>query len=63
MKYRILEKGEIVQAGDEMDASNNPWKDPVKWEPVGKNIGRVVSDPQYPAHQLFRRPIEEPSTE
>jgi hypothetical protein len=62
MKYRNLQKDEIVQAGDEMDASNT-WKDPIKWIQVGpETIGRVVSDPQYPAHQRFRRPLIDKDT-
>lgn len=57
--YRILKHGEIVQEGDEYDFCANPWKDMPKWRKVlPSEIGLSVPDPQYPAHRIFRRPIE-----
>ena len=56
--YRHLQKGEIVQAGDEYDACNDGWRDPVDWREVTPNmIGTVASDPQYVSHMQFRRPV------
>jgi len=58
MKYRTLQKGEIIQAGDETDRCVNPWKDNAVWEPVhAGNYGEPAPDPQFPAHRIFRRPI------
>ena len=55
-QYRILEKGEIILAGDEYDASPNPWRDAIRWQPVTPHmIGQRASDPAYPSHTLYRR--------
>jgi hypothetical protein len=55
-QYRILEKGEVILVGDEHDASTNPWRDPIRWEPVPPHmIGQRASDPAYPSHSLYRR--------
>ena len=57
-KYRILEKGEIVQAGDETDRCVDPWRDPANWEPVNpNNIGDVAPDPAFVSHRIFHRPV------
>ena len=56
MNYRRLEKGEIIQEGDEADGCVDPWRDDPVWEPAG-NIGEPAPDPQYPAHRQYRRPI------
>ena len=54
--YRVLENGEIIQEGDEYDASINPMKDAIDWRPVEvSRIGEIAPDPQFPAHTLFRR--------
>ncbi len=57
-KYRTLQKGEIIQHGDEVDGCVNPWKDDAKWEPA-KNVGEPAPDPAYPAHRIYRRPVEQ----
>ena len=62
-QYRCLEKGEVVQEGDETDRSADPWKDPPKWEPVlPSEVGEVAPDPQYVGHRLFRRRIGVPAS-
>lgn len=53
--YRILEKGEIIQDGDETDASE--WKEPARWVPVKERIGRPAPDPDYESHSIFRRKV------
>jgi len=56
--YRQLEKGETIQAGDETDRCNDPWRDDAKWEPVHpSNIGETAPDPAFPSHRIFRRPV------
>jgi hypothetical protein len=58
-KWRALEAGEIIQAGDECDACANPIKDYVFWAPVPSHmIGKPAPDPQYPAHTIYRRRAE-----
>lgn len=57
-RYRNLEKGEIVQEGDEVDACGNPWRDNPVWKPVTQwNI--PAPDPQYVSHRQYRRRIDE----
>ena len=55
MAYRRLEKGEIIQDGDETDRCADPWRDDPVWGPAG-NIGEPAPDPQFPAHRQYRRP-------
>lgn len=56
MKYRRLEKGELIQEGDEIDRCADAWRDWPKWEPVHPaDIGWPPPDPQYPAHRQYRR--------
>ncbi len=56
MKYRRLEKGEIIQAGDEIDRCADAWRDYPKWEQVHPaDVGSPAPDPQYPAHRQYRR--------
>jgi len=57
MLYRRLEKGEIVQAGDEFDGCGDPWRDDAVWVPATA-IGHVVSDPNFVSHGLYRRPLK-----
>jgi len=57
MQYRRLEKGEIIQEGDEVDGCANPWHDDPVWVTT-ENIGIPAPDPQYPAHPQYRRPIQ-----
>jgi len=55
-KYRILKKGEKIQKGDEVDMCRDGWRDDAVWTKARPDqIGRAVSDPQYPAHTLVRR--------
>lgn len=57
-KYRILEKGETIQTGDETDRCNDPWRDAAKWEPVHPaTIGEAAPDPAFPSHRIFRRRV------
>ena len=57
MQYRRLEKGEIIQKGDQCDQCVNPWKDKPKWEDVVGDIGESAPDPAFPSHRQYRRPI------
>lgn len=58
MEYRRLEKGEIIQEGDEIDRCVDAWRDDPVWEPAG-NIGEPAPDPQYPAHRQYRRRVSD----
>lgn len=55
--YRLLNEGEIIQAGDEVDICNNGWHDAPKWEPVKNTIGQAAPNPSYPSHRRYRRKI------
>lgn len=55
-EYRYLEKNEIIQMGDEVDASPDGWRDESQWKPT-KCIGDRAPDPCYPAHRIYRRKI------
>ena len=57
-KYRNLEAGEIIQAGDEIDCCANPWHDCAKWKPVTACIGEHAPDPRYPSHRQYRRRLD-----
>lgn len=54
--YRVLFKGEIIQEGDEVDSCRDPWRDEPDWKPATA-VGQPAPDPQYPAHQIYRRAI------
>lgn len=57
MKYRILEKGEIIQSGDEFDACVDAWRDNPVWVPAPQHmIGTPASDPAFVSHAIYRRP-------
>lgn len=57
-KWRRLEKGEVVQAGDEYDACVDGWRDPANWVPVKKSqIGVIAPGQKYPDHRQFRRSV------
>ncbi len=57
MEYRLLINGEIIKDGDEADASRS-FHDEAKWKPVAKHsIGKKASDPTFPAHTIYRRPV------
>ena len=57
MKYRHLRKGEIIQAGDEIDSCRDGWRDDPIWAPVTNCIGEPAPDPQFPSHRQYRRPL------
>ena len=58
-KYRILKKGETIQADDELDLCRDPWRDDARWVKARPDqIGKEVSDPVYPAHVLVRRLVK-----
>lgn len=54
MEYRILNKGEIIQEGDEYDNCRDAWRDDAVWVPA-RNIGEPAPDPAFPAHRIYRR--------
>ena len=56
--YYYLEKGDIIKKGDEVDACCDGWRDDPVWEEVKYRIGCPAPDPQYPAHSIFRRKLE-----
>ena len=53
--YRLLEKGEIIQAGDEVDACRDGWRDNAEWEPAKHCIGEPAPEPRFPSHRKYRR--------
>lgn len=53
-KYRLLEAGEIIQPGDQVDNCRDGWRDEPRWEPA-TSIGQPAPDPKYPAHRQYRR--------
>lgn len=53
-RYRMLRAGEIIQAGDEVDAASDGWRDAPVWEPANA-IGENAPDPAYPSHRRYRR--------
>lgn len=59
-KYRQLEEGEIIQPGDQVDASNDGWRDEPRWEPT-TCIGQPAPNPLYPSHRRYRRPTPAPA--
>lgn len=58
-EYRILQKGEVIQEGDEVDDCRDSWRDEPVWKPATR-IGRPAPDPIYPAHSIYRRTIRKP---
>ena len=58
-RYRQLEMGEVVQAGDEIFRSDHPWHGGnERWEPVPPSqVGQIAPDPRYVSHRRFRRLI------
>ena len=59
-RYRMLEKGEIIQEGDEVDACRDGWRDEPEWEPALHCIGQEAPDPRFPSHRRYRRLKEAP---
>lgn len=55
-EYRILEKGEIIQEGDEIDSSPDGWRDDPAWKPANC-VGDPAPNPQYPSHRIYRRKV------
>lgn len=51
--YRILDAGEIIQQGDEVDVCADGWRDDPVWIPA-TCIGEKAPIP-YPSHRLYRR--------
>ena len=56
-RYRILNKGEIIHFGDEVDACTDGWRDEPNWQPA-QCIGHPAPDPQYPSHRVYRREVK-----
>ena len=56
--YRLLEAGETIKEGDEVDVCNDGWRDPAKWVPAGHTVGQKAPDPAYPSHRKYRRAIQ-----
>jgi len=62
-EYRLLEKGEVIQEGDEVDGSNDGWRDAPKWKPVHpSSIGEAACDPAFPSHRIYRRKVKQVSS-
>jgi hypothetical protein len=61
MEYRQLDVGDTIEATDEADMCNDGWRDDPVWKVVGvacpQMVGRHPSDPRYPAHAIYRRPL------
>ena len=53
-RYRLLEKGELIQEGDEVDDAPDGWRDEPNWHPTNC-AGQRAPDPKYPAHRRYRR--------
>ena len=56
-EYRILEEGEIIREGDEVDKSASFGND-AKWVFVKETIGKPAPNPRLPAHHVYRRKVE-----
>jgi hypothetical protein len=54
MKYRYLEKDEIICEGDEVDVCNDGWRDNPEWKKT-TCVGQKAPDPKYPSHRRYRR--------
>lgn len=52
-RYTILQKGEVIQEGDEVEVSSK-WNDSPQWVPA-TCIGEQAPDPSYPSHRIYRR--------
>lgn len=55
-RYRMLEQGEKIQEGDEVEICPDPWRDEPDWQPT-ECAGKVAPDPQYIAHRKYRRRV------
>ena len=56
MEYRILQEGEIIQEGDEVDISQHLNEEPV-WVKT-TCAGQTAPNPLYPAHRVYRRRVD-----
>jgi hypothetical protein len=56
-KYRLLEAGEIIKEGDEVDASRDPMRDEPLWRKTNC-VGDHAPDPRYISHRHYRRIVE-----
>jgi len=55
--YLYLEKGDIIQEGDEVEMSNG-WNDEPRWQITTlDNVGDQAPDPYYISHRKYRRKI------
>ena len=63
MQYRRLDINDVIEADDEIDACRDQWRDDPVWRRVGDScphmVGRNPSDPRYPAHAPYRRPLKD----
>lgn len=57
--YRRLEEGEVIQVGDEVDASVG-WNARARWVLVHDSVGKPAPDPRLPAHRQYRRSVAAP---
>lgn len=57
--YRQLEKGEFIKATDEYLETDHPWHGGNDWwrQAPPHMKGRKASDPNCPAHTIYRRKI------
>lgn len=53
--YRMLEEGEIVQRGDEIQLDDG------SWDLAVRSIGKPAPDPSYTSHRVFRRALAKAS--
>jgi hypothetical protein len=56
-RYLQLEKGQLVEKGDEVDICSDGWRDNPLWIPAIPSIGERAPDPCYPSHRKYRRLI------
>jgi hypothetical protein len=57
-RYRQLNEGEAIMAGDEVDMSRDGWRDDPKWVAT-TCAGELAPDPRYASHRVYRRKITE----
>lgn len=50
-QYRLLEKGEIIKEGDEIQKGK-------QWVPVINTIGTPAPDPGFTSHRMYRRKVQ-----
>ena len=53
-KWRNLNKGEIIEKKDWVDAAPDGWRDDPIWKPA-TCVGQSAPDPLKPAHRIYRR--------